>query len=199
MCSRISTLSVVFDASGKKWVVRLKRVNSMPVTDGWQIVASDLNLQKDCLLTFLPLSQFGLNFSCYVNDVCDESYYTINRYLKLGVTIIEDAFVQECFGDNPPTGVFELSYKGSLWTVSISKLHSSYVFSQGWPEVCNDLGIQEDDLLMEIRLSKKVESDEDGVFQISKADNYETLLKDIEEDYNICITDENPSFSKVLN
>ncbi|KAM0046960.1 putative transcription factor B3-Domain family [Helianthus debilis subsp. tardiflorus] len=190
----------------------------MPVlTDGWQIVASNLNLQKDCLLTFLPLSQFGLNLSCYVNGVCGEFYYTINRYLKLGVTIIEDAFVQECFGDNPPTGAYELSYKGSLWTVSISKLHSSYVFFQGWSEVCNDLGIQEDDLLVfeklddvlfgltvyrnkiEIRLSKKVESDEDDVFQISKADYYETLLKDIEEDDNVYIPDENSSFKLVFN
>ncbi|MFS7974233.1 putative transcription factor B3-Domain family [Helianthus anomalus] len=150
----------------------LKRVKSMPVlTDGWQIVVSDLNLRKDCLLTFLPLSHFGLNLSCYVND-------------------------------------------GSLWIVSTSKLHSSYVFSQGWPQVCNDLGIQEDDLLVfeklddvlfglivyrdeiEIRLSKKVESDDDDVFQISKADYFETLLKDIEEDDNIYIPDENPSFSK---
>ncbi|MFS7935998.1 putative transcription factor B3-Domain family [Helianthus anomalus] len=169
------------------------------VTDGWQTVVSDLNLQKDCLLTFLPLSHFVLHLSCYVNGVSGESYFTINRTLKLGFTIIEDAFVQECFGDNLPTGSYELSYKRSSWTVSISKLGSSYVFSQGWPEVCKDLGIQEDDLLIEIRLSKKVEYDEDDVFQISKVDYYETLLKDIEEDDNIYIPDENPSFSKVLN
>ncbi|MFS7931141.1 putative transcription factor B3-Domain family [Helianthus anomalus] len=176
-----------------------------------------LDLQKDCLLTFLPLSHFGLHLSSYVNGVFGESYFTINRTLKLGFTIIEDAFVQECFGDNPPTGSYELSYKGSSWTVSISKLGSSFVFSQGWPEVFKDLGIEEDDLLVfeklddvlfgltvyrneiEIRLSKKVESDEDDVFQISKADYYETFLKDIEEDDNIYIPDENPSFSKVLN
>ncbi|MFS7997412.1 putative transcription factor B3-Domain family [Helianthus anomalus] len=173
----------IYHASGKKWVVILKRVKSMPVlTDSWQTVVSDLNLQKDCLLTFLPLSHFGLNLSCYVNGMCGQSYFTINRYLRLGVTIIEDAFVEECFGGNPPTSAYEISYKGSLWTVSTSKLHSSYVFSQGWPQLCNDLGIQEDDLLVfeklddvlfgltvyrdeiEIRLSKKVESDEDDVF-----------------------------------
>ncbi|MFS7997409.1 putative transcription factor B3-Domain family [Helianthus anomalus] len=167
----------------------------MPVlTDSWQTVVSDLNLQKDCLLTFLPLSHFGLNLSCYVNGMCGQSYFTINGYLRLGVTIIEDAFVEECFGGNPPTSAYEISYKGSLWTVSTSKLHSSYVFSQGWPQLCNDLGIQEDDLLVfeklddvlfgltvyrdeiEIRLSKKVKSDEDDVFQISKVDYYEMLL-----------------------
>ncbi|KAJ0786332.1 putative transcription factor B3-Domain family [Helianthus annuus] len=132
----------IYHASGKKWVVILKRVKSMPfLTDGWQTSVSDLNHQKDCLLTFLPLSHFGLNLSCYVNDVCGESYFTINRYLRLGVTIIEDAFVEECFGGNPPTGAYEISYKGTLWTVSTSKLHSSYVFSQGWPQLCNDLGI----------------------------------------------------------
>ncbi|MFS7917604.1 putative transcription factor B3-Domain family [Helianthus anomalus] len=217
----------------------LKRVKSMPVlTDGWQTVVSDLNLQKDCLLTFLPLNHFGLHLSSYVNGVC-ESYFRINRYLRLGVTIIEDSFVEQCFGDNPPTGSYEISYKGSSWTVSTSKLHSSYVFSEGWPQLCNDLGIQEDDLLVfeklddvlfgltvyrdeiEIRLSKKVESDDDDVFQISKADYFESLLKacllsnkfcihfypsficfqndvfqDIEEDDNIYIPDQNPSFSK---
>ncbi|MFS8025630.1 putative DNA-binding pseudobarrel domain superfamily [Helianthus anomalus] len=121
----------------------------MPVlTNGWRTVASDLNLQKDCLLTFHPLSQFGIDLSCYVNGVCGESYYTINCYLRLGVTIIKDAFVEECYGDNPPTGTYEISYKGSLWTVSTSKLHSSYVFSHGWPELCNDLRIHEDDLLL---------------------------------------------------
>ncbi|KAJ0680563.1 putative transcription factor B3-Domain family [Helianthus annuus] len=190
----------------------------MPMlTDGWQTVVSELNLQKDCLLTFLPLSHFGLHLSCYVNGFSGQSYFTINRTLKLGFTIIEDAFVQERFRDNPPTGSYELNYKGSPWTVSISKLGSSYVFSQGWPEVCKDLGIQEDDLLVfeklddvlfgltvyrneiKIRLSKKLESDEDDMFQISKADYYETLLKDIEEDDNIYIPDKNPSSSKVLN
>ncbi|MFS7935046.1 putative transcription factor B3-Domain family [Helianthus anomalus] len=191
----------VYHSSGKRWLVRLKRIKSMPVlTDGWQTVVSDLNLQKDCLLTFLPLSHFGLHLSCYVNGVSGQSYFTINRTLKLGFTIIEDAFVQECFRDNPPTGSYELNYKGSPWTVSI---------------ICKDLGIQDDDLLVfeklddvlfgltvyrneiKIRLSKKLESDEDDVFQISKADYYETLLKDIEEDDNIYIPDENPSSSKV--
>ncbi|KAJ0809532.1 putative transcription factor B3-Domain family [Helianthus annuus] len=78
----------IYHASGKKWVVILKRVKSMPVlTDGWQTVVSDLNLQKDCLLTFLPLSHFGLHLSCYVNGVCGQSYFTINRYLRWGFTV----------------------------------------------------------------------------------------------------------------
>ncbi|MFS7960689.1 putative transcription factor B3-Domain family [Helianthus anomalus] len=78
----------IYHSSGKKWVVMLKRVNSMPVlTDGWQTVVSDLNLQKDCLLTFLPLSHFRLHLSCYVNGVCGQSYFTINHYLRLGFTV----------------------------------------------------------------------------------------------------------------
>ncbi|KAJ0678129.1 putative DNA-binding pseudobarrel domain superfamily [Helianthus annuus] len=148
---------------------------------------------------------------------CVVNLITINCYLRLGVTIIEDAFVEECYGDNPPTGTYEICYKGSLWIVSTSKLHSSYVFSHGWPELCNDLGIHEDDLLLfrklddvfffffdltdyrneiEIRLSKRVESHEDDVFLISKADYYDTLLKDIEDNDKVYIPDENPSFSK---
>ncbi|MFS7995796.1 hypothetical protein Hanom_Chr12g01122291 [Helianthus anomalus] len=49
---------------------------------------------------------------------------------------------------------------------------------------------------IEIRLSKKVESDDDDVLEISKAAYLETLLKDIDEDDNIYIPEENPSFSK---
>ncbi|KAF5778973.1 putative transcription factor B3-Domain family [Helianthus annuus] len=208
----------IFHASGKKWVVRLKRVNSVPViTDGWQTVASDLKLQNDCLLTFHPLAQFVLDLSCFVKGVCGESYYTINRYQRLGVTIIGDAFVEECYGNKPPTGTYEICYKGSMWSVSTSKLHTSYVFSQGWPEVCNDLGIQEDDLLIfrrmddvlfdltvyrneiEIRLTKIGESHKDDVFQISKDEYYDKVFKDIEEDDKFYIPDEDPSFSKVVN
>ncbi|XP_022000365.1 uncharacterized protein LOC110897941 isoform X1 [Helianthus annuus] len=202
----------IYHSSGKKWVVMLKRVKCMPVlTDGWQTVVSELNLQKNCLLTFLPLNHFGLHLSSYVNGVCGQSYFTINHHLRLGFTIIEDSFVQECFEDNVVAGSYEINYKGSSWTVSTSKFNSSYVFSQGWTQLCNDLGVQEDDLLVleklddvlfgltvyldevEIRLSKKVESDDDDVFQISKADYFKTLLKDIEEDDNIYIPDESPS------
>ncbi|KAJ0492579.1 putative transcription factor B3-Domain family [Helianthus annuus] len=179
----------------------LKRVQCMPVlTDGWQTVVSELKLQKDCLLTFLPINHFGLHLSSYVNGVCNQSYFTINHHLRLGFTIIEDSFVQQCFEDNVLADSYEINYKGSPWTVSTSKFNSKYVFSQGWTQLCNDLGVQEDDLVfeklddvmfgltvyrdeVEIRLSKKVESDDDDdVFQISKADYFKTLLKDIQED-----------------
>ncbi|KAJ0739960.1 putative transcription factor B3-Domain family [Helianthus annuus] len=186
----------------EKWVVMLRRVQCMPVlTDGWKTVVSELKLQKDCLLTFLPINHFGLHLSCYVNGVCDQSYFTINRNLRLGFTIIEDSFVQQCFEDNLLAASYEINYKGSPWIVSTSKFNSKYVFSQGWTRLCNDLGVQEDDLLVfekltdvmfgltvyrdvvEVRLSKKVESDDDDdVLLISKADYDEALFKDIQED-----------------
>ncbi|KAM0071887.1 putative transcription factor B3-Domain family [Helianthus debilis subsp. tardiflorus] len=203
----------IYHSSGKKWVVMLKQVKCMPVlTDGWETVVSELKLQKDCLLTFLPLNHFSLHLSSYVNGVCDQSYFTINRHLRLGFTIIEDSFVQQCFEDNVVAGSYEINYKGSLWTVSTSKFNSNYVFSQGWTQLCNDLGVQEDDLLVfeklddvmfglivyrdevEIRLSKKVESEsDDDVFQIFKADYFKTFFKDIEEDDNQPTPDESQS------
>ncbi|KAJ0671343.1 putative transcription factor B3-Domain family [Helianthus annuus] len=204
----------IYHSSGKKWVVVLKRVKGMPVlTDGWETVVSELELQKDCLLTFLPLNHFGLHLSSYVNGVCRQSYFTINLHLRMGFTIIEDSFVQQCFGDNVVAGSYEINYKGSPWTVSTSKVNSNYVFSQGWAQLCNDLGVQEDDLLVfeklndvmfgltvyrdevEIRLSKKVESDDDDddVIQISKAYYDKALFKDIEEDDNQPTSDKSPS------
>ncbi|KAM0056137.1 putative transcription factor B3-Domain family [Helianthus debilis subsp. tardiflorus] len=78
----------IYHSSGKIWVVMLKRVKCMPVlTDGWQTVVSDLKVQKDCLLTFRPMNHFGLYLSPYVNGVCDQSYFTINRHLRLGFTV----------------------------------------------------------------------------------------------------------------
>ncbi|MFS8004475.1 putative transcription factor B3-Domain family [Helianthus anomalus] len=145
------------------------------------MVASELNLQKDYLLIFHPLSIFGIDLSCYVNGVCGESYFSINRSWRLG--IIEDAFVEECYGDMPPFGTYEICYKGSIWSVSTSKLHTSYVFSQGWPKVCNNLGIKADDLLIFRKL-------DDDVFQLSKAEYYDNVFK---EDDKVCISEEDPS------
>ncbi|KAJ0609014.1 putative transcription factor B3-Domain family [Helianthus annuus] len=111
-------------------------------------------------------------------------------------------------------GSYEVNYKGSPWTVSTSKVNSNYVFSQGWTQLCNDLGVQEDDLLVfekindvmfgltvyrdevEIRLSKKVESDDDDdddVIQISRADYDKALFKDIEVDDNQPTSVKSPS------
>ncbi|XP_035830876.1 uncharacterized protein LOC110866786 [Helianthus annuus] len=193
----------------------LKRLKRMPIlTDGWETVVSDLKLQKDCLLTFRPMNHFGLYLSSFVNGVCEQSYFTINRHLRLGFTIIEDSFVQQCFGDDVMAGSYEVNYKGSPWTVSTSKVNSNYVFSQGWTQLCNDLGVQEDDLLVfeklndvmfdltvyrdevEIRLSKKVESDDDDdddVIQISRADYDKALFKDIEVDDNQPTSVKSPS------
>ncbi|KAJ0883991.1 putative transcription factor B3-Domain family [Helianthus annuus] len=195
----------IYHSSGKIWVLMLKRLKRMPVlTDGWGEVVSDLKLQKDCLLSFRPMNHFGLYLSSYVNGVCEQSYFTINRHLTLGYTMIEESFVQQCFGDDGMAGSYEVNYKGSPWTVSTSKVNSNYVFSEGWTQLCNDLGVQEDDLLVfeklndvmfdltvyrdevEIRLSKKVESDDDDddVIQISRADYDKALLEDIEVDDN---------------
>ncbi|MFS8034669.1 putative transcription factor B3-Domain family [Helianthus anomalus] len=155
----------------EKWVVSLRRVNSMPIiTDGWKRVAADLNLPKTSLLVFNPLGENCLELSFFVNGVCGDCYYTFHLYGRLGVTIIEDAFNKQCSGNSPPDSTYQICYKGSFWS----------------PEVCNDIGIQDDDLLIfkriddvvfdltvyrnetEIVLTKRTESDAD-VFKISKS------------------------------
>ncbi|MFS7903547.1 hypothetical protein Hanom_Chr01g00025331 [Helianthus anomalus] len=86
----------------KKWVVSLKRTYSMLVkTDGWKRVAADLNLPKTSLLVFHPLGENCLELSFFVNGVYGDYYYTFHRYGRLGVTIIEDAFVKQCYENSP--------------------------------------------------------------------------------------------------
>ncbi|KAJ0724822.1 putative transcription factor B3-Domain family [Helianthus annuus] len=93
--------------------------------------------------------------------------------------------------------LYQICYKGSYWNVETSKFDTNFVFARGWPEMCNDVGILEDYLLIfksiddvvfkllvyrnetEICLSKKPESDDDSVLEISKADYVEN---DIYED-----------------
>ncbi|KAJ0505904.1 putative transcription factor B3-Domain family [Helianthus annuus] len=194
----------IYHESGKKWVVRVRTENSTPIiTDGWDSVVKDLNLPKGTLLVFRPLGDFGLELSCFVDDMCGESYFTFNRYARFGFTVIEDCFIKQFYVNSPPSGKFQICYKGSYWNVEVSKVDTNFVFARGWPEMCNDVGILEDDLLVfsrtddvvfdvvvyrdetEICFSKKPESDDDSVLEISKADYVENVFKDIYEDEEV--------------
>ena len=77
----------------------------------------------------------------------------------------------------------------------MSKVDTNFVFARGWPEMCKDVGILEDDLLVfsriddvvfevvvyrdetEICFLKKPESDDDSVLEISKADYVKDVFK----------------------
>ncbi|KAM0061217.1 putative transcription factor B3-Domain family [Helianthus debilis subsp. tardiflorus] len=94
--------------------------------------------------------------------------------------------------------------------------HTSFVFAKGWPEVCNDLRILDDDLLIfrridnvvfellvyrneiEILLSKKAEYADDVVLEISKANYFEKAFKDIYEDDKVASLGEGKVFSQKL-
>ena len=109
--------------------------------------------------------------------------------------VIEDCFIKQFYVNSPPSGKFQICYKGSYWNVEASKVDTNFVFARGWPEMCNDVGILEDDLLVfsriddvvfevvvyrdetEICFSKKAESDDDSVLEISKADYVENAFK----------------------
>ncbi|KAM0007712.1 putative transcription factor B3-Domain family [Helianthus debilis subsp. tardiflorus] len=166
----------------------------MPVlTDGQKRVVIGLNLPKTSLLVFHALEENCIELSFFDNGVWGDCYYTFHRYGRLGVTIIEDAFINQCYGNNPLDDTYQICYKGSFWSVETSNFHPSYVL-KGWPKVCNDIGIQDDDLLIfrriddvvfdltiyrngtEIVLTKRAESDTDA-FKISKADYFENVFK----------------------
>ncbi|MFS7984782.1 putative transcription factor B3-Domain family [Helianthus anomalus] len=244
----------IYHECGKKWVVRVRTQNSAPIiTDGWDRAVKDLNLLKDTLLVFRPLGDFALELSCFVNDICGESYFTFIRYAKLAFTvrqliltsillhikrintyshklniscilliifnftqIIEDCFIKQCYVNSLPSGIYQICYKGSYWNVEACKFHTIFVFAKGWPEVCNDLRILDDDLLIfrtfvnvvfellvyrnetKILLSKKVESDDDSLLEISEADYFENVFKNIYEDDKVASLGEGKTVSQVL-
>ncbi|KAM0056018.1 putative transcription factor B3-Domain family [Helianthus debilis subsp. tardiflorus] len=135
--------------------------------------------------------------------MCGESYFTFNRYARFGFTVIEDCFIKQFYVNSPPSSKFQICYKGSYWNVEVSKVDTNFVFARGWPEMCKDVGILEDDLLVfsriddvvfgvvvyrdetEICFSKKAESDDDSVLEILKAGYVENAFKDIYEDEEV--------------
>ncbi|XP_035838196.1 uncharacterized protein LOC118485825 [Helianthus annuus] len=149
----------------------------------------DLNLPRDTLLVFKALGDFEFELSCFVDGMCGESYFTFNRYARFGFTVIEDCFIKQFYVNNAPSGKFQICYKGSYWNVEVSKVDTIFVFARGWREMCKDVGILEDDLLVFSRIDdvvfEKAESDDDSVLEISKTDYVENAFKDIYEDEEV--------------
>ncbi|MFS7948746.1 hypothetical protein Hanom_Chr06g00563501 [Helianthus anomalus] len=81
-------------------------------------------------MVFHPLGENYLEVAFFVNGVCGECYYTFHHYARLGVTIIEDAFVKQFYASNPLVGTYQICYKGSFWSVKTSKFHTSYVLAK---------------------------------------------------------------------
>ncbi|KAF5774943.1 putative transcription factor B3-Domain family [Helianthus annuus] len=131
--------------------------------------------------------------------------------------VIEVCFIKQFYVNNPPppSGKFQICYKGSYWNVEASKVDNNFVFASGWPEMCNDVGILEDDLLVFSRIDdvvfevvvyrdetkiyflKKPESDDDSVLEISKADYVENAFKDIYEDEEVVSVGEGTTVTQV--
>ncbi|KAJ0850774.1 putative transcription factor B3-Domain family [Helianthus annuus] len=132
--------------------------------------------------------------------------------------VIEVCFIKQFYVNNPPppSGKFQICYKGSYWNVEASKVDNNFVFASGWPEMCNDVGILEDDLLVFSRIDdvvfevvvyrdetkiyflKKPESDDDSVLEISKADYVENAFKDIYEDEEVVSVGEGTTVTQNL-
>ncbi|XP_021979607.2 uncharacterized protein LOC110875709 [Helianthus annuus] len=103
-----------------------------------------------------PLGDFGLELSCFVDGMCGESYFTFNRYARFGFTVIEDCFIKQFYVNSPPSGKYQICYKGSYWNVEASKFDTNFVFARRWPKMCKDVGILEDDLLVFSRIDDVV-------------------------------------------
>ncbi|MFS8019380.1 putative transcription factor B3-Domain family [Helianthus anomalus] len=78
----------VHHEDGRHWSVRLRHMNKLPVlTDGWRAVVNNLNLSKNIWLLFKSIGDKQLKVYPFINDVCGETYITMNNYTKLGLTV----------------------------------------------------------------------------------------------------------------
>ncbi|MFS7890988.1 putative DNA-binding pseudobarrel domain superfamily [Helianthus anomalus] len=60
------------------------------ITDGWVNIVRDLRLTKNTLLLLRITEEKSIEIDCFVENVCGESFLTVNRYgvLKIVVSII---------------------------------------------------------------------------------------------------------------
>ncbi|MFS7932705.1 putative transcription factor B3-Domain family [Helianthus anomalus] len=78
----------VHHEDGRHWMVRLRHMDSLPVlTDGWRAVVNHLDLAKNTWLLFKSIGDKKLEVYPFINDVCGQTYITMNNYTKLGLTV----------------------------------------------------------------------------------------------------------------
>ncbi|MFS7945523.1 putative transcription factor B3-Domain family [Helianthus anomalus] len=73
---------------GKSWTVTMKTLESIPaLADGWAAVVKGFQLPKDSLLVFKSILHDVFELSFFIDGVCNQSYFTYQRYTQLGLTV----------------------------------------------------------------------------------------------------------------
>ncbi|MFS7962876.1 putative transcription factor B3-Domain family [Helianthus anomalus] len=82
---------MIHHKSGKSWPISLRSVNGeCVITGGWSNVVRDLQLPKSTLLHLRIIEDNNIEIDCFVENICDESFVTVNHYriLKIIVSLL---------------------------------------------------------------------------------------------------------------
>ncbi|MFS7979347.1 putative DNA-binding pseudobarrel domain superfamily [Helianthus anomalus] len=79
---------MIHHLSGKRWPVSLRSVSGECVlTDGWINVVRDLQLPNRTLLRLRIVEDNNIEIDCFIENICDESFVTVNRYGVLKIIV----------------------------------------------------------------------------------------------------------------
>ncbi|XP_022032302.1 B3 domain-containing protein At4g34400-like [Helianthus annuus] len=124
-----------------------------------------------------------MNSSCVT--VLDE-----DSSLKL---VIPEAYVIKCYSYTPVNDYYNIFAAGQIWKVKTEKINDNYVFTKGCPKLFHDLAIEDDDILLlmkmdsntfelkiygrgvEVVLTNKDESEDESLLEIPKDTYYKNV------------------------
>ncbi|KAJ0725646.1 putative transcription factor B3-Domain family [Helianthus annuus] len=189
--------------TGKSWPVSLRSVSGESViTDGWSNVIRELELPKRTLLRLRIMEDKNIEIDCFVDNICGESFVTVNRYNILKIVVIPEAYVTNCYTYSPVKDCYKIFAAGQTWNIDTDRINDHYVFTKGCPKLFDDLAIQEDDILLlkktdtvtfELKIyrrgvgvvfTKKEESEDDSLMEVPR----DTYYKNV--NFNFCEDDD---------
>ncbi|MFS7914500.1 putative transcription factor B3-Domain family [Helianthus anomalus] len=160
----------------------------------------------------------NMEIDCFIQNICGESFVTINRYGSLNIIVsiltclniylfyyrftiivttnfqvIPDDYVTTCYTYSPVNDYYNIYAEGKIWKVETERINDNYVLTKGCPKLFHDLGIEDDDILLlmkmdsvtfelkiyrkgvEIARNNKEESEEDSLVEIPRDSYYKSV------------------------
>ncbi|MFS7976710.1 putative transcription factor B3-Domain family [Helianthus anomalus] len=196
--------------SQRSWTVYLRSLSGESViTDGWSNVVRDLHLTKPMFLRLRIMEDKNIEMDCFVDNICGESFLTVNRYGVLKIIVIPEAYVTKYFSYTPVNDYYNICAACQIWKVETEKINDNYVFTKGCPKLFHDIGIEDDDILLlmmmdketfdlkiyrqgvEVVLTNKDKSEDESLMEIPKDTYYQNVQ------FTFC--DDNDSIDQLIS
>ncbi|MFS8003891.1 putative transcription factor B3-Domain family [Helianthus anomalus] len=107
--------------------------------------------------------------------------------------VIPDVYVTTCYSYSPLNDYYNIYAEGKIWKVETGRINDNYVLTKGCPKLFHDLGIEDDDILLlmkmdsvtfklkiyrkgvEIARNNKEESEDDSLLEIPRETYYKSV------------------------